>query len=212
MNYGSCLAIINLNERQQMSTQSLAITGKTGHRVCSWWQAYLFDNPLRRMIHPAERVLSPYIAEGMVVLDFGCGFGHYALGMARLTGAAGQVVAVDVQQKMLDRTMARARKAGLDEIIRPLCCDSRRIGLHLQLDFALASNSIHETPDPAASMTELFNLLKPGGRLLLLEPRGHLKTKEFESEVSVAKAIGFTEEDSPEITRQMCVLLQKPEI
>ncbi len=92
-----------------------------GHKVCPWWMAYFFDNPLRRLIHPPEKVLGPHVSRGASVLDFGCGFGHYSLGMARLTGASGHVVAADVQQKMLDKTMERARKAGLDEIIRPCC-------------------------------------------------------------------------------------------
>lgn len=88
-----------------MNTRTANISEKSQHRVCPWWVAYLFDNPLRRMIHPAEKILGAYVTEGMTVLDFGCGFGHYALGMARLTGLSGQVFAVDVQQKMLDKTM-----------------------------------------------------------------------------------------------------------
>ncbi len=181
-----------------------------GHRVCPWWLAYTFDNPLRRLLHPAERILGPYVSTGMTVLDFGCGFGHYALGMARLVGENGQVVAADVQEKMLDKTMSRARKAGLDKIVRPLRCDGRGLGAHVALDFALASNSVHETPDPAALLRELYAQLRPGGRFLLLEPLGHLKPQDFEAEVELAGAAGFEERDRPKVLRQRCVLLQKP--
>jgi len=181
-----------------------------GRTVCPWWLAYLFDNPLRRLIHPAEKILGPYVTRGMRVLDFGCGFGHYALGMARLTGPSGRVVAADVQQKMLDKTMARARKAGLERIIRPLLCNGRGIGKPLDLDFALASNSLHETPEPAALLAELFALLKPGGRLLLMEPRAHLKAEGFAAEVALAGQAGFIETHPPKIIRQWCALLQKP--
>jgi len=71
------------------------------HRVCPWWVAYLFDNPLRRRIHPPEEILSTYVKKGMTVLDFGCGFGHFALGMAGLVGESGTVIAADIQAKML---------------------------------------------------------------------------------------------------------------
>lgn len=193
-----------------MKTQTLEAPQAGRHKVCPWWLAYFFDNPLRRMIHPAEKVLGPYIAKGMTVLDFGCGFGHYSLGMARLTGEAGQVVAADVQQKMLDKTMARARKAGLDTIIRPLLCNGNGIGERLELDFALASNSLHETPEPLETLTELFGMLKPGTRFLLMEPSHHLTAEDFEAEVALAKRVGFVETGRPAVTRERCVLLKKP--
>ncbi len=180
------------------------------HRVCPWWLAYFFDNQLRRLMHPPARLLGPYVKEGMTALDLGCGFGHYSLGMARLTGKTGKVVAVDVQQKMLDKTMSRARKAGLADIVEPVLCDGRGIGLPLTLDFALASNSLHEAPDPAGLLGELFTMLSPGALFLLIEPCVHLKQEEFETEVAMARTAGFTEVDRPRIPGQRCSLLRKP--
>lgn len=180
------------------------------HHVCPPWMAYFFDNPLRRLMHPPDKILGPYVSEGMRVLDLGCGFGHFALGMARLTGHSGQVVAVDVQQKMLDKTIRRARKAGQADIVQPLLCDGHRIGRPLELDFVLACNSMHETPDPGGLLSELFTLLVPGGLLLLLEPVSHLRAGEFEGEVALAKEAGFVEIDRPRIVREMSSLLQKP--
>lgn len=180
------------------------------HQVCPCWMAYFFDNPLRRLLHPPEKILGPYVKEGMTVLDLGCGFGHFALGMARLTGKSGQVMAVDVQQKMLDKTMKRARKAGLAEFIHPILCNGYNIGLPLELDFALACNSLHETPDPRKLLAELFALLSPGGLFLLMEPGLHLRDEEFEIEIAIARKTGFKEIDRPRILRQKCCLLQKP--
>lgn len=141
------------------------------HRVCPWWAAYFFDNPLRRLMHPAARILGPYVKEGMTALDLGCGFGHYSLGMARMTG---------------------------------------KTGLPLTLDFALASNSLHEAPDPAGLLRELFAVLSPGALFLLMEPGVHLKQEEFEAEVVMARTAGFEEVDRPRIFRQRCSLLRKP--
>ncbi|THB74119.1 MAG: class I SAM-dependent methyltransferase [Desulfobulbaceae bacterium] len=190
-----------------MTTQT--ITAPNQHRVCPWWVAYFFDNPLRRLIHPADKTLTPYVAKGMSVLDFGCGFGHYALGMARLIGESGTVYVADVQQKMLDKTMARATRAGLEKNIHPLLCASQGITVPAEVDFVLASNSIHETPDPAMALVELFGVLKPGGRFLLIEPRGHLKVEAFENEINQAITAGFVEVGRPALSRQMCVLFQK---
>ena len=181
-----------------------------GHGVCPWWVAYLFDNPLRRMIHPASKVLGAYVSPGMTTLDFGCGFGHYTLGMARLVGAGGKVLAVDLQDKMLNMTMSRARKGGLGDIIVPVRCDARRIGVTEDLDFALACNSIHEAAHAEGTLRELFAALKPEGRFLLMEPRSHIKDAEFEEELAIAGEIGFEKIDSPCVFKQRTALLRKP--
>ncbi len=154
--------------------------------------------------------MGPYVARGMSVLDFGCGFGHYSIGMARMTGPKGRVTAVDIQQKMLDKTMSRAQKAGLENIIHPVLCHEAGIGISLELDFILACNSIHETTEPASFLAEFFGLLRPGGRFLLMEPRGHMKAGDFDAEVALARQAGFVEKDKPGFFGQVCALLLKP--
>jgi len=181
-----------------------------GHHVCPWWAGYIFDNWLRRRIHPPEQILGAYVSKGMTVVDFGCGFSHFCLGMARLVGDAGEVIAVDLQQKALNKTMARARKASSDKIIHPLCCGANSVGLNKEVDFILASNSLHETPDPGATLREFLAALKPGCLLYLMEPTTHLEPERFEAEVEMAKAVGFVQVDRPKVRKEMCALLQKP--
>lgn len=194
-----------------MTSQILASSDDKPQRVCPWWLGFFMDNPIRRMLHPVEKILGPYVSEGMTVLDFGCGFGHFSLGMAALTGASGRVLAADIQQKMLDKTMARARKSGLDHIIRPLLCSRQGLNGPLDLDFVLSCNSLHETPEPADTLADFFNQLKPGGRFLLMEPRGHMKPGQFEAEADLAKAAGFIEMERPAVRGEMCILFDKPE-
>ena len=88
------------------------------HHVCPWWGGYFIDNWLRRRLHQPERILSPYVRCGMRVMDFGCGMGIFALALARLVGDDGQVIAVDLQQKMLDVVVNRAKRAGVAHRIR----------------------------------------------------------------------------------------------
>jgi len=193
-----------------MKSKIVQFTRNKGRHVCPWWIAYLFDNPLRRLVHPPEKIVGPYVTAGMILLDFGCGFGHYTLGMARLTGPSGKVVAADIQQKMLDKTMARAKKAGLEGVVQPLLCSGKGIGAPFIFDFALASNSIHETPDRGEIMTELFAVLRPGGRFFLMEPRSHMTLERFESEVALAESAGFVETERPRVIREMSVLFENP--
>ena len=89
------------------------------HHVCPWWLAYTFDNPVRKLIHNPRRIFGDHIKEGMTVMDVGCGMGYFSIGMAKLVGAAGKVIAVDLQQKMLDVMHRRARRSGVADRIMP---------------------------------------------------------------------------------------------
>ncbi|ADD68459.1 Methyltransferase type 11 [Denitrovibrio acetiphilus DSM 12809] len=176
-------------------------------KVFPWWLGYLLDNPLRRLLHPAEKLLAPYVKNGMTTLDYGCGFGHYSIGMAKLTGRNGKVIAVDIQKKMLSRMMTRAGKAGVDKIIKAHLCDGKSIGISDRLDFAVISNSLHETPNPSDILREIFTLLKPDGILLLLEPKA--VKKYFNSEVETAKNIGYIQMKEPVIFKQLTAIFRK---
>jgi ubiquinone/menaquinone biosynthesis C-methylase UbiE len=146
----------------------------------------------------------------MTVLDFGCGLGHYSLGMARLTGSRGRVIAADVQQKMLNKVISRAQKARMNDIITPYLCNGNGLNVSAEFDFALASNSLHETPDPSETLRQIFQRLKPGGYFLLMEPPGHLTPEDFDHEIKLAEQSGFKKECNPAIRRSMSMLFSKP--
>jgi SAM-dependent methyltransferase len=94
--------------------------------VCPWWFAYTFDNPVRRILHPPAQVLGRWVRPGMTVLDVGCGIGHFTLGMARLVGDGGRVIAADLQQSALAAVRRRAARAGLGErVITHRCAPGR---------------------------------------------------------------------------------------
>ena len=67
--------------------------------ICPWWLAYTFDNPFRRFFHSPEKIFGPYAADSITVLDVGCGMGFFSIGLAKLVGDRGCVIAADVQKK-----------------------------------------------------------------------------------------------------------------
>ena len=177
--------------------------------VCPWWAGYFLDNPFRRWVHPPDEILRPYVREGMTVLDIGCGFGLFSIGMARLVGESGRVIAVDLQAKMLEKAMERARRAGVGERITPVRCAADSLGVSQRVDFALASNVVHETPDDQGLFEEVHGLLEPGGVLFVMEPAGHISVRRFEQSVETAANVGFTVTGRPKVWRERCVLLSK---
>src|SRR5512137_583338 len=97
--------------------------------VCPWWLARALDNPIRRLIHSPKEILGRYIEPGQTVLDLGCGSGTFTIAMARMIGEAGKVIAVDVQDEMLQIVRQKAVKEGLDSRIITYKSEPGRIGI-----------------------------------------------------------------------------------
>jgi len=65
--------------------------------VCPVEKAGILDNRLRRLVQDPKIILKPYLKEGMIALDVGCGPGYFSLDMARMVGKTGRVIACDLQ-------------------------------------------------------------------------------------------------------------------
>ena len=185
------------------------------NRVCPWWLGYFLASPLRRMLHDPEKILRPYIKEGMNVLDIGCGMGFFSLPTARMVGETGKVVCVDLQEKMIRGLLRRCNKARLAERIDARICRPDTLGLDDitgKIDFALAFALIHEVPDRERLLSEIFSAMKQNGRLLIAEPKGHESRKGFDQTISAAKNAGFRVINDVSIRRSYAVLLIKQSI
>jgi len=178
--------------------------------VCPWWFTYSFDNPLRLLLQKPEPMLRDLVREGDHCLDLGCGFGYFTIPMARLAGEAGTVTAVDLQAQMLARVRKRAVRAGLLPRIRLHQADSSGIHFEAAFDFALAFWMLHEVPDQPLMLSQIRTALKPGGRLLLVEPRIHVSREALDRSVAEAEGAGFTRAADHRVSLSRAVLLEVP--
>jgi hypothetical protein len=51
--------------------------------ICPWWLIPVLDNPIRRLIHNPEKILSGCIGKGQTVLDLGCGSSTFTIALER---------------------------------------------------------------------------------------------------------------------------------
>ena len=160
-------------------------------RVCPWWHAYTFDNIIRRLFHDPAKIFGPYVRPGMTVMDFGCGMGFNAIGLARIVGDKGSVIAVDLQQQMLDVLQRRAERAGVADRIRTHRSEPESIGVHAAVDFVSAFWVVHEVPDIRRLLRQIHSCLRADGKLLVAEPRFHVTAKAFEETIETAADIGL---------------------
>jgi ubiquinone/menaquinone biosynthesis C-methylase UbiE len=180
--------------------------------VCSADHAGWLSTPVRRLVTDPRRMLKGLAGPGDAVADIGCGPGFFTLPLAEVVGDAGNVIAVDLQAAMLDKVRARAEKAGLLRRIRLHQCGPDSLGLADAgpLDFVLAFWMIHEVPSRALMLGEVFDVLRPGGRLLAVEPRGHVGPADWAGTLDDAVVAGFAALARPRVAFSRAALLERP--
>jgi len=178
--------------------------------ICPWQHVWTFDNVFRPFIHNPAKMFSPYVPPGARVLDLGCGAGFASLGLARLVGDAGSVVAVDLQPEMLDMLCRRAVKRGLQERIVPTLCQPGALSLTGSFQFANAFYMVHEVPETRAFFKEVYDHLIPGGRFFVAEPVFHVTKKRFNAMRVTASEVGFAMVDRPRVRFSHAVVLGRP--
>jgi ubiquinone/menaquinone biosynthesis C-methylase UbiE len=176
-------------------------------KVCPWWLAWTFDNPLRRWLHDPQQLLGPYVSDGMFTADIGCGMGYFSVAMAKMVGPAGQVFAADVQQMMLDLLKKRAYRAGIADRISPVLALPDDIKLSEKVNFALAFWMVHEVKDIPRFFGQVSAALAPGGKMLYAEPRMHVSQKRFEDILGHANNAGFVVNPGPAVRLSRSALL-----
>jgi arsenite methyltransferase len=113
------------------------------------------------------RLLAP--AAGERVLDIGSGPGLLAGELAAAVGPTGRVCGVDVSADMLALAQARDLPAG-SAPVEYLSAQVERLPYPDDtFDLAVSTQVLEYVPDVKAALAEAYRVLRPGGRLLLLD-------------------------------------------
>ena len=182
------------------------------HHVCPVWIGYLLASPTRKLFQNPRKILEPYVNEAMTVADIGCAMGFFSLPLAHMVGPSGKVICVDLQEKMIRSFEKRAQKAGLSGRIETIICSDKSLGLESfkeEIDFVLASAVVHEVPDASKFFSEIYQAMKPFGKFLVLEPKGHVSENDFEKTISIARENRFEIVGGPKVKRSRVVMLKK---
>ena len=137
------------------------------------WKAGLLD-PERRFvgIGVADFLEEAGLRAGMTMVDYGCGPGFVTLRAGEMVGPAGRVYALDIHQGMVALAGSRAAEAGLTNVTT-LLNDGPEAPLPDGVaDFVTCIFVLHyreSRPERGALAADLARLLKPGGRLVVLQ-------------------------------------------
>lgn len=178
-------------------------------RLCPVERAGMLDVKLRKMVHHPEKLLRPYIGEGMKVLDLGCGPGFFSVEMAKMVGQSGKIIAADLQAGMLEKLKAKIKDTDLEKVIElHQCQDADHLGLSETVDFVLLFYMLHEVPDQSAFLQGIKSLLNPEGKVLIVEPKFHVSKKAFADSFAILKQLGFDWLAEPKIFFSRAVVIK----
>ncbi len=109
------------------------------------------------------------VVPGERVVDCGSGAGADSLIAAALVGPGGAVIGVDMTPEMLRKARRSAAEAGLANVefregqLEALPVDDR------WADVVVSNGVLNLVPDKAAALAEMYRVLRPGGRLQLVD-------------------------------------------
>ena len=140
--------------------------------VMSVAHADWLTRPERDRDEQPDRVVAELkIPKGATVVDLGAGVGYFTWRLAEQVGPTGKVIAVDIQQAMLDLLAGNLAERGIDNVELALASDEDPRLPEGQVDLVLLVDVYHELAHPEKTMERVRRALKPDGRLVLIEYR-----------------------------------------
>ena len=158
----------------------------------------VLENPDRLAALQVDRVVQALALQpGMRVADLGAGTGVFTLPIAKAVGDKGKVYAIDVDSGLL-AIVAEKAKANRLANIETVVAGANDPHLPEPVDLLFVCDTMHHLPDQSAYVRQFAKLLRPGGRVAVIDfseghwPEGHEKFAITPAQVdSWLQAAGF---------------------
>jgi 2-polyprenyl-6-hydroxyphenyl methylase / 3-demethylubiquinone-9 3-methyltransferase len=131
----------------------------------SWWDPAGPSKPLHDLNPLRLRYVEKAVALADArVLDVGCGGGILSEAMAR---AGARVLGIDLSQAVLDVADLHALEAKVAVEYRSIAVEELAAQCPASFDLVTCMEMLEHVPDPAAAMSALATLVRPGGQLIV---------------------------------------------
>lgn len=109
------------------------------------------------------------IPSGAHVLDIGCGAGVDALLAANLVGVSGKVLGIDLTPEMIQKADANKKMMNINNIEFRVASVQDLAGMDAYFNVVISNGVFNLIPEKEVALQAVYNLLKPGGRLLMVD-------------------------------------------
>ena len=128
--------------------------------------------PSQSFIRPEQLWHDVGLRAGQTVAHLGCGPGFYLIPAAKIVGATGKAIGVDVQAQLLAEAESRAAREGVGDIVYTVRGNIENQGgstlPEQSADWVLVANILHQAP-PAKVLAEAARIVKENGRVIVVE-------------------------------------------
>ncbi len=130
----------------------------------------IFDDPARdEWQKPEALVAALELAPGSTVADIGAGTGYFNPHLSAAVGEGGKVIAVDIEQSLVDWMVKRSERDGTANV-EPRLGGTDDPGLEAgEVDVVLMVDTYHHVDDRVAYFGRLKEAVKPGGKLVIVD-------------------------------------------
>jgi len=124
-----------------------------------------------KFLNPSEVIAQTGLMQGQVVADLGCGHGFYVLPAAQMVGPSGTVYAVDLLEDKLGATISITNQFGYKNV-RVVQADLSKPMTEIvpnSCDLVIIGNILHLVDPRDQLIKNIYRILKPGGRVVVVE-------------------------------------------
>jgi ubiquinone/menaquinone biosynthesis C-methylase UbiE len=151
------------------SAQAPRTQGSSRNRLFPPQDLGLLEGPDREVWQKPDQIMDALgIADGSVVADIGAAGGWFTVRLARRVGPNGRVYAEDIQPRMIEMIDRRLQRENLRNVT-PILGTATDPRLPDGLDAVLIIWTFHELEDPVALLKNTTKLLKPLGRIGIVD-------------------------------------------
>ena len=156
-----------------LSAARFATALQIGSQPAAQWIPHLEDPKRVATLYIDEVIKTIDLKPGMVVADIGSGSGVFTRPFAKAVGPAGKAIAVDIDPALLSYVSESAAKQGIKNIETHLApIDDPKLSGPI-LDVAFFHEVFHHIEHRELYIRNLAKYMKPGGRIVLIEPAAH---------------------------------------
>ena len=132
-------------------------------------QHYPDEVKRRKWQNPEEIMQRIGLREGMTFVDMGCGEGFFTIVAARIVGASGKVIGIDINEKGIGRLKERARSEGLSNTFLIVGSAEDTEVSAGSADFVFFGIDLHDFDDANRALKNAKMMLKRGGKVIDLD-------------------------------------------